>query len=168
MKTENQKRRAYYLLLARESYLAPWRIEFGAYTRAECADEKRGATGRFPGKYAARNLLIVKCDTDSQADCEAMLRQLNATRPTQETYRLQSAPFVHAPGLIAWAVNGARFADDAPTLANVVAETWGIPSAAARALVTGAASYELDGDSVVFSYVAPARRVVIANEITRN
>jgi hypothetical protein len=67
------------------------------------------------------------------------------------TYRLGSSGMVHAPGLIAWAVNGAKFKRDRKTMANVVAQGWSIPDAAALALVTGAVPHTVEGEVVVFT-----------------
>ena len=68
-----------------------------------------------------------------------------------KTYRLGSSEMVHAPGLIAWAINGASFKKDRPAMVRVVSATWSIPEAAALALVTKAAAFTLDGETVVFS-----------------
>lgn len=70
---------------------------------------------------------------------------------TVMTYRLQSAAFVYAPGLIAWAINGAKFQRDRAHMAWIVSETWaGVPTDAALALVTEAVPFTLDGETVVF------------------
>lgn len=67
-------------------------------------------------------------------------------------YRMQSAPMIHTPGLVAWAINGAAFEADRPQMIKVISDGYGIPRDAAAALVTGAASYTLedDGQTVVF------------------
>jgi hypothetical protein len=69
---------------------------------------------------------------------------------TTKTYRLGSAEMVHAPGLVRWAINGAKFERDRKTVTNVIAATWSIPYEAALALTTGKAAFALDGDTVVF------------------
>jgi hypothetical protein len=66
-------------------------------------------------------------------------------------YRLGSAEFVHAPGLVAWAINGAHFRDDRAAMINVIEKTWSIPHVAAFALVTGEVPYTVDGETVVFT-----------------
>lgn len=72
--------------------------------------------------------------------------------PAPVTFRLGSAAFVSAPGLVAWAINGAAFPSDVGTVARVIADTWSIPAPAAVALVTGAAPYTVEGETVVFSH----------------
>lgn len=66
-------------------------------------------------------------------------------------YRLGSAAFVHAPGLVAWAINGAKFKKDRKAVVKVIAETWSIPKEAALALVTEKAGFKVEGETVVFS-----------------
>ena len=66
-------------------------------------------------------------------------------------YRLGSAEFVNAPGLVAWAINGAHFQKDRSAMINVIEKTWSIPRVAAFALVTGEVPYTVDGDTVVFT-----------------
>ena len=66
-------------------------------------------------------------------------------------YRLGSSSFVHAPGLVAWAINGAKFPRDRKTVANIIAKTWGIPMPVATALVTEKAAFTIDGMTVVFA-----------------
>lgn len=66
------------------------------------------------------------------------------------TYRLASAAFVHAPGLIAWAINGAKFPRDRAIMARIVRETWKLPEQVAYDFVCGHHPYTLDGDTVVF------------------
>jgi hypothetical protein len=73
------------------------------------------------------------------------------TAAAVKTYRLGSSPFVYAPGLIAWAINGASFPKDRKNLANVVAATWKLPMAAATALVTRKVPHTIDGETVVFA-----------------
>lgn len=66
-------------------------------------------------------------------------------------YRLASAEFVHAPGLVAWAINGAKFQKDRMQMISVIEKTWSIPRVAAFALVTEEVTFTLDGDTVVFT-----------------
>ena len=65
------------------------------------------------------------------------------------TYRLASAAFVHAPGLIAWAINGAAFPKDRAAMVRIVRETWNLPEHVAYDIVTEELPYTLDGDTVV-------------------
>lgn len=70
------------------------------------------------------------------------------------TYRLASSSLVGAPGLIAWAINGASFKRDRAQMINIVSQTWGIPSEAASALLMKQTPYTIedgkDGGTVVF------------------
>jgi hypothetical protein len=66
-------------------------------------------------------------------------------------YRLGSTEFVHAPGLVAWAINGAHFRKDRAAMINVIEKTWSIPHIAAFALVTGEVPYTVENDAVVFT-----------------
>ena len=65
-------------------------------------------------------------------------------------YRLASSPMVFAPGLVAWAINGAHFEDDRPAMVRFISDGWGIPAPAAEALVTKSVGYEIHGEHVVF------------------
>jgi hypothetical protein len=58
---------------------------------------------------------------------------------------------VHAPGLIAWAINGAHFMKDRPAMIRVVSKTWNIPEDAARKLVTKKVPHTIENETVVFS-----------------
>lgn len=51
-------------------------------------------------------------------------------------YTLQSSPAVCAPGLIRWAINGAKFKRDRKLMIKIVADTWSLPTEAAEALLT--------------------------------
>jgi hypothetical protein len=70
----------------------------------------------------------------------------------KKQYRLGSAEMVYAPGLIKWAINGAKFEKDRPAMIDVVSETWGVPPEAAMALVMEQVPYSIDDETVVFSY----------------
>jgi len=54
-----------------------------------------------------------------------------------KTYRLGSNEMVSAPGMVAWAINGAHFEKDRAQMIRVITDGWHLPEAAARALVTG-------------------------------
>lgn len=67
-------------------------------------------------------------------------------------YRLGSNELVHAPGVVAWAINGYAFKRDRVVLRRVIVDGWpGVPDAAARQLLSGSAPYTVDGDTVVFT-----------------
>jgi hypothetical protein len=71
-------------------------------------------------------------------------------------YKLQSAPMLSAPGLIAWAINGYHFERDRETLANVVKATWpGVPMTAVEALLSEAVPYTVEAEAVVFEFEPP-------------
>ena len=65
-------------------------------------------------------------------------------------YKLGSNGLVYAPGVVAWAINGATFKKDAPKLVKLVAESWGLPLPAAKALVMKKVPYEVVGEAVEF------------------
>lgn len=67
-----------------------------------------------------------------------------------QTYRLGSSPMIAAPGVIAWAINGYKFKRDRKAMLDVVTSGWSIPQDAARALLSGAAPYKIEGEVVVF------------------
>ena len=68
-----------------------------------------------------------------------------------KTYRLGSSPAIHAPGMVAWAINGATFKQDRATMARVIAQGWNLPEDAAHKLVTKQVPYTIENDAVVFS-----------------
>jgi hypothetical protein len=68
-----------------------------------------------------------------------------------KTYRLGSGPMVHAPGLIAWAINGAFFKADRPAMVNIVSQTWRVPEDAALKLLTKQVPFTIENDAVVFT-----------------
>lgn len=67
-----------------------------------------------------------------------------------QTYRLGSNAFVYAPGLIKWAINGYAWKSDQPQMIAVVA-SWGVPEAAAKALLSKQAPYTVEDEVVVFT-----------------
>jgi hypothetical protein len=58
---------------------------------------------------------------------------------------------VHAPGIIAWAINGYAFPRDRKNIRNVIVAGWQIPEDAAKALLLKKVPYEIDGETVVFT-----------------
>jgi hypothetical protein len=69
-----------------------------------------------------------------------------------KTYRLGSAPMVHAPGLVAWAINGYAHKADRATMETIISDSWSIPIGPTRALLSKAVPYTVDGDAVVFAF----------------
>ena len=67
-----------------------------------------------------------------------------------KTYRLGSNEMVSAPGMVRWAINGASFKSDIPQMVKVI-ESWGVPKAAAHALVTKKVPFTVEGETVVFT-----------------
>ena len=67
-------------------------------------------------------------------------------------YRLGSAEFVSAPGLIRWAINGAAFENDRAQMVHMVASTWSVPADAAKALLMQEVPYTIENETVVFTY----------------
>jgi hypothetical protein len=57
---------------------------------------------------------------------------------------------VFAPGMIAWAKNGFRTESDRKLMVEIVTAGWPIPEDAAKALLSGAAPYKIEGEVVVF------------------
>lgn len=66
------------------------------------------------------------------------------------SYTLQSSSFVHTPGILAWAVNGARFKRDRPQMVKIIRDTYGLSNDVATGLVTGRIPYAVQGESVIF------------------
>lgn len=67
-------------------------------------------------------------------------------------YRLGSNELVHAPGVIAWAINGYAFQRDRAVLRHVVIACWpGIPEDAVHQLLSGSTPHATEGDTVVFA-----------------
>ena len=64
------------------------------------------------------------------------------------TYNLHSTGFVFTPGIIAWAIAGARTSPS--KMAQLIADTYSIPKPIARALVTEKIAYSVTGDIVTF------------------
>ena len=76
-------------------------------------------------------------------------------------YRLGSSPLVHAPGLIAWAINAYAFPRDRAAVLRVVTETWpGLPEQHARLLLSSQLSYRLEDDTLVLDVPEPTNPVV--------
>ena len=65
-------------------------------------------------------------------------------------YRLGSDQNFCAPGVVRWAINGAKFDKDRPQMVKVIADGWNVPKQAAAALVTGKVPYTVEDETVVF------------------
>lgn len=67
-------------------------------------------------------------------------------------YRLGSNELVHAPGVVAWAINGYAFDRDRDVLRRVIVDGWpGVPADAAHQLLSGEVPHTIEGDVVVFT-----------------
>ena len=67
------------------------------------------------------------------------------------TYRLGSSPAVHAPGIIAWAINGYAFERDRLQMLNVIGATFPtLPHHALEQLLSQKVPYEVEAEAVVF------------------
>lgn len=64
-------------------------------------------------------------------------------------YKLQSAEFVYAPGLIAWAINGAKFPKDRDQMAKVISATWNLTAEIGMGIVMETIPYTIDGETVI-------------------
>lgn len=67
------------------------------------------------------------------------------------TYKLGSSKMVYAPGMVAWAKNGYVFKKDRKAILGVITGGWGVPIAAAKALLSGKVAYKVEGEVVVFT-----------------
>lgn len=63
-------------------------------------------------------------------------------------YRLGSSAVCHAPGIIAWAINGYKFKKDREVILSVVL-AWDIPEQVAEDLLLGKIPYTVENESVV-------------------
>lgn len=67
-------------------------------------------------------------------------------------YRLGSSEHIHAPGIVAWAINGYAFERDRPILRRVIIKGWaGVPEDAVHQLLSGLINHEINGDTIVFA-----------------
>lgn len=67
-------------------------------------------------------------------------------------YRLGTNELVHAPGVVAWAINGYAFKRDRRALRRVIVDGWpGIPEKAVHQLLSGSVPHAVEGDTVVFT-----------------
>lgn len=68
----------------------------------------------------------------------------------RKQWRLGSSPMIHAPGIVAWAINGYAFKKDRAKLEAVISDGWSLPIGATKALLSKAVPYRVDGETVVF------------------
>ena len=68
-----------------------------------------------------------------------------------KTYRLASANFVYAPGMIEYVINAAKFESERDLMIELVRKGWNIPLPAAAALVQQKVPYAIVGETVVFT-----------------
>lgn len=68
-----------------------------------------------------------------------------------KTYRLKSAEFVNAAGLLRWAQNGARSKRDLPAMMRVFDAAYAIPKPTLRKLLTGKIKHKVEGEDVIFT-----------------
>ena len=70
------------------------------------------------------------------------------------TYRLESTPLIHTPGIVRWGIH--HYKTDRRHVTKVFTEGWNLPAPAAKALLSGAVPYTLEdnGETVVFEVEA--------------
>lgn len=68
-------------------------------------------------------------------------------------YSLESSSMIHAPGIIAWAINGYKFNEDRDNILNVVL-AWDIPEHVAKDLLSEKIPYTVEDESVVIEVEA--------------
>ena len=68
------------------------------------------------------------------------------------TYRLGSSKFIHAPGLILWAIIAYKNIEDRESIIEILLAGYaGLPKAAATALLSEAVPYKIAADTVIFT-----------------
>lgn len=78
------------------------------------------------------------------------------TTDAPRTIRLQSSPFMNAPGLIAWAKNGYKFERDRKNMLDVICGTWpSLSRETVAALLAEEISVKVEGDAIVFTEPVP-------------
>jgi hypothetical protein len=70
----------------------------------------------------------------------------------QRTFRLASTEMVHAPGLLRWAMNGAKFKKDRPKMRNVM-KSWptDLTDKEWDGVLLGTIPHTIEGDVVVIT-----------------
>lgn len=123
------------------------------------------APGATPHRLAISATSATRLDAHWQAYCEAHSEApaADATPPADTVvYRLGSVPMCRAPGVLAWAINGAKFPRDLPQMVRVISDGWGLPYSAAEALVTEAMPHTIEGETVVFPYSPAAHAALMS------
>jgi len=67
----------------------------------------------------------------------------------KNNYRLTSTEMIYTPGIIRFAQS--MYFSDAPAAVRILREGYGLPNSIADALCSGALSYQVEGEAVVFS-----------------
>jgi len=67
----------------------------------------------------------------------------------KNNYRLTSTEMIYTPGIIRFAQS--MYFSDAPAAVRILREGYGLPNSIADALCSGALSYQVEGETVVFS-----------------
>ena len=68
-------------------------------------------------------------------------------------YSLGSNPMIHAPSIVAWAINGYKFKEDREKILNVIL-AWDIPEQVAKDLLSEKVPYTVEEDSVIVEAAA--------------
>lgn len=68
-----------------------------------------------------------------------------------KTYRLGSSEMFHAPGMVAWAINGAKFKKDRAQMIKIISDGWNIPADAVRKLLLQEVPHTIEGETVIFT-----------------
>lgn len=68
-------------------------------------------------------------------------------------HRLGSNSMCHAPGIVAWAINGYKFKKDRETILNVIL-AWDVPEQVAKDLLSEKISYTVEDETVVIEVAA--------------
>jgi hypothetical protein len=63
----------------------------------------------------------------------------------KKTYRLGSSGLANSHGLVRWAINGYHFPKDQKQMITVIADSWHIPREAAKALLSEAVPFTVEG-----------------------
>jgi len=58
---------------------------------------------------------------------------------------------ISAPGIVRWAINGAKFERDLPAMVRVISDGWGVPYSHAEAMLKGDVPHTIEGETVIFT-----------------
>ena len=84
-----------------------------------------------------------------------------SAKPVSRVYSLTSNSLVYAPGIVQWAINGAKFADNRKRMIHIVASTWNIPKFAAEQLLTEKVPYRIVNEAVRFTVAQSKEKVSV-------